>query len=63
MPKPISKEKRADIIKHVEAGENKEDVAKWLFIELRTVNRVVKRYNETGSYESLPKGGGQKPLI
>jgi transposase len=63
MPKPISDEKRADIIKHIQAGESKEDVAKWLLITLRTVNRVIKRYNETGSYAALPNGGGQKPLI
>ena len=63
MAKPISNEKRADIVRHIQAGESKEDVAKWLFITLRTVNRVLKRYHETGSYEALPNGGGQKPLI
>ena len=63
MAKPISNEKRADIIKHMQAGESKENVSKWLFITVRTVNRVLKRYNETGSYEALPNGGGQKPLI
>jgi hypothetical protein len=54
MPKPISNEKRADIIKHIQAGESKENVAKWLFIKVRTINRVLKRYNETGCYEALP---------
>jgi transposase len=63
MPKPISNEKRADIIRHIQAGERKEDIAKWLLITLRTVNRVLKRYNETGSYLALPNAGGQKPLI
>jgi len=63
MPKPISSEKRADIIKHIQAGESKEDIAKWLLINLRTVNRVLKRYNETGSYLALSNAGGQKPLI
>ena len=63
MPKPISNEKRADIIKHIQAGESKEDIAKWLLVTLRTVNRVLKRYNETGSYLALPNAGGQKPLI
>lgn len=63
MAKALSNEKRADIIKHIEAGESKENIAKWLFITIRTVNRVLKRYRETGSYEALPNGGGQKPLI
>jgi len=63
MAKAITKEKRSDIIKHINAGESKENTAKWLFISVRTVNRVLKRYKETGSYEALPNGGGQKPLI
>ena len=63
MPKPISNEKRADIVKHIQSGESKEDVAKWLFITVRTVNRVIKRYHETGCHRALPNGGGQKPLI
>jgi len=63
MPKPISSEKRADIIKHIQAGRSKEDIVKWLLINLRTVNRVLKRYNETGSYLALPNVGGQKSLI
>ena len=63
MPNPISNEKRADIIKHLQAGESKEDIPKWLLITLRTVNRVVKQYSETGNYEALPNRGGQKPLI
>ena len=63
MAKPISTEKRTDIIKHMQAGESKENVSKWLFITVRTVNRVLKRYNETGSYKALLNGGGQKPLI
>ena len=63
MAKPITNEKRADIVKHIQAGESKEDVAKWLFITLRTVNRVMKRYHETGCHKALPNAGGQKPLI
>ena len=63
MAKPISNEKRADIVKHMQSGESKENVSIWLFITVRTVERVWKRYQETGKYESLPNCGGRKPLI
>ena len=63
MPRPISNEKRADIVKHIQSGESKEDVAKWLLVTLRTINRVMKRYRETGCHKALPGNGGQKPLI
>jgi len=51
MPKPISNEKRADIVKHMQGGESKENVSSWLFITVKTVERVWKRYQETGKYE------------
>ena len=63
MPKPISNEKRADIVKHMQGGESKENVSSWLFITVKTVERVWKRYQETGKYEALPNCGGRKPLI
>ena len=63
MPKAISKEKRADIINHMQAGESREDIAKWLRVNVKTVKRVWKRYQDTGSYEALPNTGGRKPLI
>ena len=36
MAKPITNEKRADIVKHMQAGESKTDIAKWLFVCVRT---------------------------
>jgi transposase len=45
------------------AGESKESISKWLFISVKTVKRVWKRYQETGSYEAMPNGGGRKPLV
>ena len=63
MPKPISKEKRADIINHIQASESKEDIAKWLRINVKTINRVWKRFQDTGSYEALPNTGGRKPMV
>jgi len=61
--KALSNEKRADIVRHMEAGQSKENIAECLFITDKTVERVWKRYQETGSYEALPHAGGRKPLM
>jgi transposase len=61
--KPISNDKREVIIKHKQAGESEENICKWLFIHPRTVQRVWKKYNETGSYEPNPLNNGRKPLV
>jgi len=63
MGKPLSNEKRADIVKHMQAGESKENIAKWMFITVRTINRVWKRYQDTGNSDALPNRGGRKPLV
>ncbi|MCL1909106.1 MAG: hypothetical protein FWG12_07055 [Holophagaceae bacterium] len=47
----------------MEAGERKEDVAKWLFVCVRTVTRVWGKYTSTGSYGPEPQNSGRKPLI
>jgi transposase len=60
---PISNEKRADIIKHMKAGECKENIAKWLFICVRTVTRVWNKFNAIGSYEAAPRNSGRKALV
>jgi len=54
MAKPISSDKREAIVKHMQAGESKKDIAKWLLIHIRTVTRVWNKYNTTGSYEPNP---------
>jgi len=63
MPKPVSNEKRALIVKHIQAGEPKEDIAKWLFICVRTVERVWSKYLKTGHYKPEPLNCGRKPKI
>ena len=63
MAKAISNEKRADIIKHMEAGEAKGTIAKWLFVCVKTIARVWQRYQETGSYEARPQNSGRKPKV
>ena len=63
MAKPITNEKRADIVKHMQAGESKADIAKWLFVCVRTVTRVWNKFIQTGSYEPEPLNCGRKPLV
>ena len=63
MAKPISKEKRADIIRHMEAGKDKGTIAKWLFVCVKTVTRIWNKYQETGSYEANAPNSGRKPRV
>ena len=63
MPKPISNEKRDAIVKHMQASKNKEDIAKWLFICVRTVERVWSKYLKAGHYKPEPLNCGRKPKI
>jgi transposase len=60
---PISNDKREAIIRHKEAGESESNICKWLFIHPRTVQRVWKKYKETGSYEPNPLNNGRKPMV
>ena len=64
MAKPISNEKRADIIRHMEAGESRADIAKWLRVCSRTISRVWNKYTTVGSYEpKSPNNCGRKPMV
>jgi len=63
LAKPISNDKREAIIKHKQAGESEENISKWLFIHPITVQRVWKKYIETGSYEPIPLNNGRKPKV
>jgi transposase len=59
----LSNEKRADIIRHLEAGETVADICKWFFVNESTVRRLWRRYKGTGSYEPLPLNNGRKPMV
>jgi len=63
LAKPISNDKREAIIKHKQAGESEADISKWLFIHPVTVQRVWKKYTETGTYEPNPLNNGRKPQV
>jgi transposase len=59
----ISNEKRADIIKHLQAGESMKDISKWLFVSIKTIKRIWHKYLTTGSYEPEPLNNGRKPQV
>ena len=63
MAKPISNDKREALIKHKQAGESEADIAKWLFIHPVTVQRIWKKYIETGTYEPNALNNGRKPRV
>jgi transposase len=63
MAKPVSNEKRADIIRHMKASRSKEDIAEWLFVCVRTVTRVWNKFRAVGRYEPEPQRSGRRPLV
>jgi len=63
MAKPISSEKRADIIRHMQSGKSKAEIAEWLFVCVRTITRIWDKYTRLGSYEPEPQRSGRKPLV
>jgi transposase len=63
MSKAISSEKRRSIVKHMQAGESKKEISKWLEVCVRTVTRVWNKYQSTGNYEANPPNSGRKPLV
>lgn len=63
MAKAISIEKRMDIIKHRQNGKSSKNIANWLFLSVRTVERVWSKFKSTGSYAPEPQKSGRKPLV
>ena len=63
LAKPISNDKREAIIKHKQAGESESNITRWLLVSPRTIQRVWRKYKETGSYEPNPLNNGRKPLV
>jgi transposase len=59
----VSNEKRADIIKHLQAGESMKDIARWLFVSVKTIKRIWHKFLKTGRYEPEPLNNGRKPQV
>lgn len=64
MSRAISNDLRARIVDRVVYhGEAYDVVAAYFQVGSATVNRVVNRFRRTGSFEPLPRGGGNPPWI
>jgi transposase len=63
MAKAISDEKRADIIRHIEAGKSRAEIAEWHFVCIHTVCRIWVKYKRSGSYKPEPRNSGRKPMV
>jgi len=63
MPKYISQEKRTDIIRHMQAGRSKREIAEWYFVCIRSVTRIWNSFINTGKYETKVSNCGRKPLV
>jgi transposase len=61
--KPVSNDKRVAIVKHMQEGKNKDEVAIWLLVSERTVRRVWSKYQTQGYCEPEPLNCGRKPLV
>jgi len=55
--KPISNDKRRNIIDAKERGELVENIIKWFGVGSATINRIWRKYKQTGSYEPIPYAG------
>ena len=63
MAKPASKDLREAIVRNMQAGKDKKEIAKWLFVCVRTVTRIWKKFVAVGSIEPEAQNSGRKPLV
>jgi len=63
MPMPLSKETREKIIYHKKEGEKNAEIAKWLRITTRSVEKIWKLYKEQKTVEPRPHNKGRKPAF
>lgn len=65
MPAPLSTDLRLRVIAAWQSGEHGswEELAATFRIGRATVNRLIRRFRETGSVEPAPHAGGPGPLI
>ena len=60
--KPVDNKVRKSIIKAKERKEKRETIALWLDISISTVDKVWKRYKETGTYLAIPYTGRKSKI-
>ena len=60
--RPVSNDKRKNIIEAKERGETTNDIIKWLDVSKSTINNIYKKYRDTGDYEPIAYTG-RKPTF
>ena len=60
---PLSKELRELIIHHKENGSKNREIANWLKITERSVERILKLYREEKTIDPKPHNKGRKPAF
>jgi len=63
MPMPLSKEIRKLIIYHKENGAKNREIANWLRITERSVERILRLYRERNTIEPKPHNKGRRPAF
>ena len=63
MPPPLSTETRELIIYHKENGAKNDEIAKWLQVTTRSVEKIWKLYKEENTIEPKPHNKGRKPAF
>ncbi|MDR0373442.1 MAG: IS630 transposase-related protein [Nitrososphaerota archaeon] len=60
--RPISDDKRADIIAAKQRNEPTEQIKKWFNTSERTISRIWNKYQKTGTYNPIPYTGRKSKL-
>jgi len=63
MPVPLSPETRTKIVYHKKAGAKNREIAKWLCVTERSVEKIWKLYKEQNSIAPRPHNKGRKPAF
>ena len=62
MVRPVSDDKRADIIAAKQRNEPVAQIKKWFNINERTISRIWNKYQKTGKYQPTPYTGRKSKL-
>ena len=63
MAKPFSEDLRERMVRAVESGRSRNDVARIFSVSVSCVVKLMQRYRSTGDYRALKFGGHKKPAL